>query len=345
MTKKRLGEMLLEAGVIDEAQLHAALGHQRKWGGKLGQALLDLKLASEPQIVGALARKFGYDVAPVATLPRTPQVEAAMKLVPRELALRQMLLPIASDTTSLTVAMADPSNIAVVDELSFRTGRRIRIVLAGDREIAAAVRRLYYAEERPPAIALDDGPVSLETTRDPFAAMPDYIRDGFFNQPALGAASRPPPVPRPRTTPGPDLTPPPVLGQPPGRPPAGPVNGPSRGPGAPVRPTPARPLAPAEAVREIVAAFAPRGAEQQDALGEPILATDLALEPVAAVPGAQGGGLTPKQAALLDAIERLARGEESALVRPGQLAAALARLLVQRGVLSWADLADELLKR
>ncbi len=45
--KKRLGELLIEAGVIDETQLKAALGHQRQWGVRLGQSLVDLKLATE----------------------------------------------------------------------------------------------------------------------------------------------------------------------------------------------------------------------------------------------------------------------------------------------------------
>ena len=67
-TKKRLGELLLEAGVIDEAMLQSALGHQRRWGGRLGQALLDLKLASESVIVEALARKAGIEVARLSDL-------------------------------------------------------------------------------------------------------------------------------------------------------------------------------------------------------------------------------------------------------------------------------------
>jgi type IV pilus assembly protein PilB len=158
--KKRLGEMLIESGVIDPHQLQSALGHQRKWGGKLGQALVDLKLATEPQIVNALSRKFGYEVVDVGALPRTAPVEAALRLVPKELALRQTLIPIAADTGSITVAMSDPSNIAVVDEIAFRTGRRVKVALAGDRQIAGAVRRLYFAEEEPGtrAIALDVPP-------------------------------------------------------------------------------------------------------------------------------------------------------------------------------------------
>jgi len=298
--KKRLGEMLIEAGVIDEHQLLSALGHQRKWGGKLGQALLDLKLATEPQIVSALSRKFGYPAVGLAAVTASPQLDVVLKLVPRELALRQTLLPLAADTSSITVAMADPTNIAVIDEVSFRTGRRVKVVLAGDREIAAAVRRLYFAEEetqRTQAIPLGETheDVALETARDPFAAMPDHLREGYFNRPAHT------------------------------------VTGGARAAGA-VAPPPlpgARPAAPSERMSFTPPLVAP----SEDPLGEPILATELApeLDP--------GGG---DEGALLEALERAARGEAMGQVRPAQLLAALVKVLVRRGLLSEAELADEL---
>ena len=75
--RKRLGEMLLEAGVIDQNQLDAALGHQRKWGGRLGQALVDLKMTSEASVVEALSQKFGYEVVPLEAMEGGPVLEAA----------------------------------------------------------------------------------------------------------------------------------------------------------------------------------------------------------------------------------------------------------------------------
>jgi Type II secretion system (T2SS), protein E, N-terminal domain len=168
--KKRLGEMLIEAGVIDEVQLRSALAHQRKWGGKLGQALIDLGMSSEAQVVTALATRFGYEVSNVSALRASPALDAALKLVPRELALRQTMLPIAADATTVTVAMGDPSNAPAIDELSFRSGRRVKVTLAGDREIAAAVRRLYLGEEAAPAAT------ALEPAWDAFDAMPDHLK-------------------------------------------------------------------------------------------------------------------------------------------------------------------------
>ncbi len=261
--KKRLGELLLDAGVIDEAQLQTALTHQRKWGGKLGQALVELKLASEPQIVAALSRKLGYEIVDVAALQWSPALEGALKLVPAEVSLRQTLLPVTSDAASVTVAMSAPSNIAVVDELAFRTGRRIKIALAGDRAIAAAVQRFYFGDEDRRRFGIAQRSVPLE---DP---------------PARGRSAGASRVPRtPEATPGQGF----------------------------------------------------RGGTTEP----------LTLEPLAVEPTPRS--LTPREAAMLDALQRAARGADTALVTSGQLAGVLMRVRLRKGLVSEADLVEELAK-
>ncbi|HEY6107155.1 MAG TPA: hypothetical protein VIV59_14315 [Anaeromyxobacteraceae bacterium] len=196
--RKRLGEMLLEAGVIDQNQLDAALGHQRKWGGRLGQALVDLKLTGEARIVEALSRKFGYEVVQIEGLEGGPLVEAALKLLPREVASRNNVLPYAADTSTVSVAMSDPGNIAVVDEIRFRAGRRVKVALAGDREIAAAVRRFYYpGEKEPAALSLElegDGSPS-ETVVEQFGGGSSEALDQFFAAPPPGVVPAAAPEP------------------------------------------------------------------------------------------------------------------------------------------------------
>src|SRR5512137_950059 len=129
-TRKRLGELLIEAGVLDETMLQSALGHQRRWGGRIGQAILDLKLTTEPVIVATLAKKLGY---PVARLDQVDPAaaEAACGLVGADFALKHSLLPLAADQSSMTVAMADPTNLSVIDELRFRVNRRVKVTIAG----------------------------------------------------------------------------------------------------------------------------------------------------------------------------------------------------------------------
>lgn len=192
VAKKRLGEMLIEAGVIDESQLRAALGYQRQWGVRLGQALVELKLATEPDVVRALAQRFGYEVAAISAA-QGYALEQALKLVPREFALKNNLLPLQADTASLTVAMSDPGNVAVADELRFRTGRRVKIRIGGDREIAEAIRRVYPGDPGVEPIALDlDAGDPGEAVLDPFGGGSNDTLDAFYGP--AGAESPPAPA-------------------------------------------------------------------------------------------------------------------------------------------------------
>ena len=213
--RKRLGEILLEAGMIDGTQLQAALGHQRRWGGRLGQALIDLKMATEDQIVSTLATKLGFERVPVESVEFGPGLELALRLVPHEFAERNQLLPYAADTTSLWVAMADPTNMGVIDELAFRTGRNVKLAIAGDREIARAIRRLYLGDKRGvEAIALDevddDAPVEMIGSLDSgyTQGLDQYFprKETAAAPPVLspqGPAGAPPPLP---ARPGPPAT-------------------------------------------------------------------------------------------------------------------------------------------
>jgi hypothetical protein len=209
--KKRLGEMLIDAGVIDESQLRAALGHQRQWGVRLGQALVEMKLASEADVVRALAQRFGYEVAQVGAAGGYP-LEQALKLVPRDFAVKHNVLPLAADTATLTVAMSEPGNVSTADELRFRTGRRVKIQIGGDREIAQAIRRLYPGDQVE-AIALDlDAGETGEPVLDPFGGGSKDALEAFFGQapappapaaaPAVPAPPPPAAAPRPITRPG-----------------------------------------------------------------------------------------------------------------------------------------------
>jgi len=154
--KKRLGEMLLEAGIIDQAGLTSALAHQRQWGVRLGQALVELRIATEKDIVAALSKKLAIGVAPLDKLAGR-EFEAAQELVARDFATKNNLMPVSDDGTILTVAMSDPGNLAAIDELAFRTGRKLKILLGGDRDIASTIRRAYgVTNPRVDAIALDE---------------------------------------------------------------------------------------------------------------------------------------------------------------------------------------------
>jgi type IV pilus assembly protein PilB len=141
MTKERLGELLVQQDVISAAQLEAALDRQRSCGHRLGVVLLELGFATEEQILSALSLRLGYERIDLDKLTRTPGLTAAIGLVGQDLAASQCFLPVALSGRTLTVALHDPTDLALVDELSFRTGRRIRVVVAGEKEIWRAIAR------------------------------------------------------------------------------------------------------------------------------------------------------------------------------------------------------------
>ena len=111
------------------------------------QCLVELKLASEEAIVDALAVKFGFEVAQLDRLE--PYAFAQAKaLVPQEYATRNSIFPISADTGTLAVAMSDPTNLALTDELAFRSGKRVKVCIAGENAIASAVQAHYGADAR-----------------------------------------------------------------------------------------------------------------------------------------------------------------------------------------------------
>ena len=314
--RRRLGEILLEAGVVDGTQLQAALGHQRRWGGRLGQALIDLKMASEEQIVSTLATKLGFERIPVESIEFGPGLELALRLVPHEFAERNQLLPYAADPASLWVAMADPTNMGVIDELAFRTGRNVKLAIAGDREIARAIRRLYLGDKRGvEAIALDeldDGPVEMIGSLDQ-----GYTQglDSYFPGKQAPAA-----------------TPAAAAQEPAGAPP----------------PLPARPAPPLSGPEARLAAAA-RGLRMEEEVPS-VLARLPAPPPelvVEVLPdGEDDFNYGPRVEAILDGLERIGghEGISPDLARLSRFASGMVRLLVKKGFVSEDELAAAYLR-
>jgi putative nucleotidyltransferase with HDIG domain len=163
-SKKRLGEILVELGVIDWQRLDSALEYQRWHRCKIGVALRELEFASEEQILTTLARKLGYDRIYLDSLQLTPAVAEAIQFVPEAIAKGKGVVPVACDRTTLTVALLDPANLALADELAFRSGRRVRVLVAGEGEVTRAVARLYSRRAPAPGADLDtrrDNPVQI----------------------------------------------------------------------------------------------------------------------------------------------------------------------------------------
>lgn len=143
--KKRLGEILLEAGIINESQLQQALEYQQMWGQRLGSALVAKGFLSEEMLMRVLGSTLNMPIVDIARIRVAPDV---IKIVPQKLAEKYDVVPIALESKgggrqTLIVAMADPLNIEAVDQLKFTTGYNIRPVLSTISGIADALRKYY----------------------------------------------------------------------------------------------------------------------------------------------------------------------------------------------------------
>ncbi len=167
-TKKRLGEILVELGAVDELQLQSALAYQRKWGVPLGQVVVDLRFCSGEQVLGALARQTGVSAVALDAELLDPKLA---KLMPRRLAEQHRVVPLRVEGPRdmvLVVAIAAPASMHSLDAVRSVTGK-LRVVprLATDAAISRALERLYLgggeAPRRPEvaAITLPEADVDL----------------------------------------------------------------------------------------------------------------------------------------------------------------------------------------
>ena len=140
MARKRLGEILVQAGVLDASGLRAALTEQRRWGGPLGRVLVDMKLIGEDVLIQALSQQLNIPMMDIDHLTIPGEV---LDLLPGELAEQHGVVPFAQQGKFLDVAMSDPTNLGIVDEVRIRTQLNVRPFLAGPKAIERAIARHY----------------------------------------------------------------------------------------------------------------------------------------------------------------------------------------------------------
>ncbi len=140
----RLGELLLKENKISEEQFQQALDYQTKNGVKFGQALVKLGFATEEEVTEALGVQYGVPSVRLSEFPIDP---AAVKLIPVETASKHHVLPLVRTGSSLTLAMADPTNVFALDDVKFLTGLYLEPVLASEASIEEAIKNHYGTVE------------------------------------------------------------------------------------------------------------------------------------------------------------------------------------------------------
>jgi hypothetical protein len=138
---KKLGDMLKEAGLIDDFQLASALSHQRNWGGKLGAVLIELDFAKEEDIARVVAEKLKI---PYINLFEPEIPESVIKLIKADVAKKYHVVPARRrDKGTLDLAMSDPLDIKAIDDIRFITGLNVKPALAMESEMSDAIKKYY----------------------------------------------------------------------------------------------------------------------------------------------------------------------------------------------------------
>lgn len=136
----KLGQILITSNIISEEQLKQALSLQKKEGGRLGTNLAKLGYISEDKLVSFLSKQFGV---PAINLSEYTIDPAVVKLIPLEMARKYLIMPIARVGATLTIAMADPSNVFAIDDVKFMTGYNVEVVVAAESAIIGAITNNY----------------------------------------------------------------------------------------------------------------------------------------------------------------------------------------------------------
>ena len=136
----KLGEMLLKAGLITPAQLQEALEAQKANGEKVGFNLVQLGYVKEDDITQLLSEQYGV---PSINLRHLEIDESVINLMPSEVSQKYLVLPVNRTGATLTIAMADPTNVFAMDDIKFMTGYNVEPVVASELAIREAIERYY----------------------------------------------------------------------------------------------------------------------------------------------------------------------------------------------------------
>ena len=140
---KRLGDILVESGFLNASELAEALSTQKETGKRLGEVIVESGLMTEFDILRAVSSQYDYPIIDLSSIEVDPKATA---LLTQKFCEENVVLPIGFDDDKLVVAIDDPMNITIEDELQFQTGYQITMMLATHSSILDSVKVNYGKE-------------------------------------------------------------------------------------------------------------------------------------------------------------------------------------------------------
>ncbi|MCX7926672.1 MAG: ATPase, T2SS/T4P/T4SS family, partial [Candidatus Omnitrophica bacterium] len=139
----KLGELLIKEGLISQADLEKAISLQRKEGGRLGEIIVRLGLVREEELVRILGKQLGIPYITDSSGLKVSFDQKMEKFIPYEYAVRNCVMPLSHTLNSITVALADPLDLLLMDNLRKLTGCEVNPVIATRQQIMKAIEEFY----------------------------------------------------------------------------------------------------------------------------------------------------------------------------------------------------------
>ncbi len=156
----KLGQLLIASNIITEEQLKEALNAQKKDGGRLGTNLVTLGFITEDKLVAFLSKQYGV---PAINLTEYKIDQTILKLISADIAKKYLIMPVARVGATLTIAMADPSNVFAIDDVKFMTGYNVEVVVSSESAIINTISSYYLGKgENMLETSVDASPATLQ---------------------------------------------------------------------------------------------------------------------------------------------------------------------------------------
>ena len=147
MANKRLGEIMIQLGWIDEAKLNKALKFQQQQGGLIGETLIKLHYATEEQVAQALGKQLGIPYASKENRILNPEKGQGLeKMIPEKFARENAVIPLFREDSVLAVAMMDPANILLLDNIKIVSGMEVQSFISTKAQILKVIDSFYQTQ-------------------------------------------------------------------------------------------------------------------------------------------------------------------------------------------------------
>lgn len=184
----RLKDILIKANLIDELQLRSALARMEQWGGRLPAVLVDMGFVDEEQLVETLGQALKMQVTHLGTIVKDP---AALSRVDVKFCEENAVFPVLLKDRALTLAMADPTELGVIDAIAAKGGVRVTPVLASETEIQTAIAKHYKNKILEPRSYSMRKRVTLDVAQSEGGNLPSSVFQLDLSQPPPTETAQP----------------------------------------------------------------------------------------------------------------------------------------------------------